>query len=56
MSMRCLNCKHKEVKGTEEPCICCMECGVPYIKGTDKELLIDMYEEASINESKDNEI
>ena len=40
----CNTCKHSLKDGHEEPCIRCIECGVPYIEGTDLELE-DMYEE-----------
>lgn len=42
--LRCETCKHKEVDGHEYPCKKCVECGVPYVEGTD-EKLEDMYEE-----------
>lgn len=43
----CDSCKYKSLDGHEEPCVGCVECGVPYIEGTDKELK-NCYEEMEV--------
>lgn len=46
--IRCETCKHKELEGHKEPCINCIECGVPYNEDVPAVLLSDNYEEQEV--------
>lgn len=45
--IRCDSCIHKDKDGHDEPCIGCVECGVPYVEVTDRELK-DFFEEEEV--------